>query len=128
MANGMDAMPRQQRDESPVIQEFNDWIEKANCLGTLGPAPEPNSPFIPLPAVQDYFSDQGRVKKLLGVMFDPQEHYVDPDTVRTSYPRVFRILLLLKKGHLIQRFCAHDGLQDGKLPFLERPRHFPAAN
>jgi hypothetical protein len=85
-----------------------------------------NRPFVSYKELEDYFSNQYHVKKLLRVLFgDGAEPPVEPDQIRGKYSKVFFILLLIGKGCYIAHFIRHDDLCDQRLPFKTIPDDFP---
>lgn len=75
---------------------------------------ELNAPFVPFTAVKDYFTIK-RVYMLLGAVFPHEDFVVDALTIRDRYPKVFCILLTLRRRHLISYFY-NDEIQDDRFP------------
>ena len=108
-----------------VIQELLEWVPK-NCIsGTNGPSAEPNRPFMPLPDLEAYLKAHRRTSKLLRASYPERDHLVVASFLEEWYIRVFTILILIGKGNYIEHFYQHTNLRDHKLPFLEKPAHFP---
>lgn len=108
-----------------VVQELLEWVPK-NCIsGTNGPSAAPNRPFMPLPDLEAYLKAHHRTSKLLRASYPERDHLVVASLLEECYIRVFTILILIGKGNYIEYFHQHTNLRDHKLPFLEKPAHFP---
>jgi hypothetical protein len=111
-----------QEDESNALREFDEWIRKACCIGTRAPTFDKDFPFIPFREVQEYLNDD-RVNMLLKAVS------VDLDlstrgNLRDNYPRIFCILLVLRKGDLITEFLKQSKLKDCHLPVYSHQLQF----
>ena len=118
--------PAPQPDHAAVIvQELLEWVPK-NCIGGVnGPSAVPNRPFMPLPDLETYLKAHKRTSRLLHALYFEREHHVLVEYLEKWYIRVFTILILIGKGRYIEHFVQHPNLRDTRLPFLEKPTHFP---
>jgi hypothetical protein len=114
-----------QPDWETDVSEFMRWVETQSVLGTLGPVPAVNHPFMPFPRLETYLKEENRTRRLLEALFPNRDLPVEPEEIWRNCIRVFSILLLIGKGSFIQHFVQHNQLWDGKLPFSSRPRDFP---
>jgi hypothetical protein len=122
---GSAAMSMPQPNHHPVIQEFYAWFSKSCCIGTLGPAPEPNASFMPSTVLESYFKDTRRLKKIIEALFETRYPPVSPEAIQGNYDKVLGILLCIGKGRFIQTFIEYHNLRDERLPFDDRPKNFP---
>lgn len=110
---------------APVIQELFEWLPKHFIDGTNGPSAKPNRPFMPLLDLQDYLKAEKRTTKLLRALSVEGVHQGLIELLEKYYIRVFIILTRIGKGRYIEHFVQHQNLRDPRLPFLEKPAHFP---
>jgi hypothetical protein len=122
---GSATMSAPKYDHHPVIQEFHLWFRNSCCIGTLGPASEPNTSFMPSTVLESYFKDTRRLKKILEALFETRDPPVFPEAIQGNYDKVLGILLCIGKGEFIRTFVEYPTLCDEKLPFDDRPRNFP---
>jgi serine/threonine protein kinase len=107
---------------APVIQELLAWLPKHSVCGTNGSSKTPDQPFMPLPDLQSYLKAENRTNKLLRAL---SVEGVDQGLIEKHYLRVLTILTDIGKGEYIVTFIQHQNLRDSRLPFLEKPTHFP---
>lgn len=126
LCRGSDIMPNasSQPEYHPDISDFIEWVHAHSVLGTLGPSPLVNHPFMPHARLETYLKENGRTKKLLHALFPGRDPPIAPEEIWRHCIRVFAILLLIGKGTFIQHFLQHDQLWDSKLPFIS-DRSFP---
>ncbi len=77
---------------------------------------------MPLPDLQVYLKAENRTNKLLRAL---SVEGVDQGLIEKHYLRVLTILTAIGKGEYIVTFIQHQNLRDSRLPFLEKPTHFP---
>lgn len=81
--------------------------------------------YIPRSSLSRYFTDEGgSIESLLEEVLKDEEHAPQAETVLNQYLVVFAILLSIGKGQYLSR-CIERDYSDDKLPFFDRPRHFP---
>lgn len=88
-----------------------------------------DSIYTPRSVLLRYFTNgQGSIDGLLGVILKEEGHIIPAsDTVLEQYLAVFTVLLSIGQAHYLNRFIERD-YNDDRLPFLDRPRHFPKAD
>lgn len=91
-----------------------------------GASKTPNSTYTPRSVLLRYFTNgQGSIDGLLAVVLKEEENHIPTsDTVLEQYLAVFTILLSIGKAQHLNRFIERD-YNDDRLPFFDRPRHFP---
>lgn len=132
---GLQQPPPSQPDHTSALQDFYRFLE-GNCKqGTIGHTIEPtkeNSYYIPDPDLQAYFSgDKNRrlrnILREISLVASSGPPRVSLNTIQRDYVKVFSILLCIRRGYYIAHFVRYEGLNDQRLPFDERPHHFPSA-
>lgn len=116
--------PQPDHNADPIIQEFHEWVSKNCKLGMNGLSSDLSCPFMPLPDLKKYLKAEKRTTRLLRALYPDREHW-DIELLENWYIRVFAILILIGKGRYIEHIVQHRNLRDDKLPFLEKPSHFP---
>lgn len=114
------------------VHELRDWIQReslpAHDITRHGAGPE-DYQFLPRSHIEHHFQANNcwRAKRLLQATFLGHNVPVNPRAVAEHCPRVFCILTLLGKEHLIRTFVQNPTLWDVRLPFepQNRPRLFP---
>ena len=124
-------MAEKQSDDIPAIQNFLAWADAPNTLslGCQGTASNIERPFIPLKRLQAYFHEPRRINSLLKALLKEKDVGQLPasEIVRTRYPRVFSILILIGRGRFIDHFVHHEILDDQHLPLEAQPQSWPSS-
>ncbi|KAL6721390.1 hypothetical protein ACLMJK_000493 [Lecanora helva] len=121
-------MDHRQREENHAIQGFLGWVHQVRRQEQVDTIiPRDTRYFVPHAELKAFLGFGQRLQELLEDLyadFDPIERPSTRD-IKENYLRVFSILLCIGYGRFIKFFLQYDSLQDQKLPFLERPSHFP---
>ena len=121
-------MERGQPDENHAIQDFLRWERQARRRELFDTAITKEARFfIPHSELKSYLGSGRRLENLLDALFPGQDPIEQPScrNIEQHYMLVFSILVVIGQGPFIKYFEQHASLQDQKLPFLERPAHFP---
>ena len=117
-----------QPDENNAIQDFLRWEHQARRREQVDTAINKEARFfVPHSELRVYLGSGRRLQNLLEALYPGQDPVEQPSckTIERHYLRTFSILVLIGHGSFIRHFEQHESLQDQKLPFLERPAHFP---
>lgn len=81
--------------------------------------------YIPRSVLARHFAiGGGSLDTLLRETLEEEEHIPQAETILHQYLDVFSILLSIGKGKFLNR-CVERDYSDERLPFFDRPRHFP---
>ena len=113
-------------DNHSDIQEFYQWYEGARCQSKGDYSAESGRWFVPDVQIQEYFQNLSTIRRLIRAVYHDADFLpVGPKEIRDNHSKVFFILILIGKGHLVNLFVRHDGLGDRSLPFKTPERPFP---
>ncbi|KAH0539072.1 hypothetical protein FGG08_004370 [Glutinoglossum americanum] len=121
---GTATMSVSQPDHDPAVQGFLSWFGDACVKGTLGPVSTPNQLFMPSMRLTGYLNDSIRLRRILEALFGNSDLPTSPEEIQGKYEKIFGILLRIGRGRYITHFVEYQ-LRDEKLPFDNRPTHFP---
>ncbi|KAL0253078.1 hypothetical protein SLS55_010528 [Diplodia seriata] len=113
------------RLDRELHQEFHDWIESQWMKGFGAPDLTANSVYVPQQRIDEYFKAGRNVGQILQRLNPDGNLKTYQSTIVKDYSRVLCILLLLGQGHQIEIFVRHTSLCDTRLPFEQKPAHFP---
>lgn len=120
----MDTVPVQP-DSPTEIQKYLAYLESDKCAlsGRCGGS---SIAFIPRRSLLSYFGQQTRcIEQLLREAFQEDAHTIsEAQVILDHFLVVFTILLRIGKALALPRFVERD-YTDERLPFFDRPRHFP---
>ncbi|KAB2577294.1 hypothetical protein DBV05_g4043 [Lasiodiplodia theobromae] len=106
-------------------QEFHDWIKTQTLRGIGAPDLAANPSYVPQQRIDEYFKADKNIGQILQRLDPDGNLKVYQNTIVQKYSKVFCTLLLIGQGHHIETFVRHFGLCDLRLPFEQKPEHFP---
>lgn len=113
-----------QPDHSPESNRFLNFLDDERNI-FKGFSKSSEARYIPRSVLFRYFTEgSSSIEELLKEVLEDEEHVPQADTVLNQYLVVFSILLSIGKGKYLVR-CIERDYSDDKLPFFDRPRHFP---
>ena len=90
-----------------------------------GQSASPDNLYTPRSILTSYFvGGQGSLDDLLKEVLKEEAHIPPAEIVLDRYLLVLTILLSIGKAEILSRFIERD-YNDERLPFFDRPRHFP---
>lgn len=121
------AIPSALHDQDIEVQKFLAFLREEQTI-YLGESKAEASIYTPRSDLLRYFADgRGSLDDLLKAVLKEEEHIIPAsETVIQQYLAVFTILLSIGQAQYLNRFIERD-YNDERLPFFDRPRHFPKA-
>lgn len=116
-----------QPDQLSELDKFLTFLNDARNI-FKGYSKSSDDRYTPRSILSRYFADAGSsIENLLKEVLEDEEHIPQGETVLNQYLTVFSILLSIGKGKYLNR-CIERDYSDEKLPFFDRPRHFPKSD